>query len=398
VEFDRTVIGSAWRSRPKALSLLVCSFALLSIAEVTCGAGEYLVQDLGQLIRFPPSDIGIPLSVVIDEVAYFFRNDGAHGHELWRSDGTPLGTYLMMDVCPGICGAESVGSSGARMTSVGSSLYFAANDGVHGTELWITDGTPVGTRMVADIWPGPESSGISAMGSAGGIVFFGANDGVHGPELWRSNGTASGTWLVAELTPGPYGEGLHSIDGVQGRIYVRGGNRIWASDGTSAGTTLLSENAAYSESSSSRGAAHRILPSGLLLFVGCQSEPTQQDCELWRSDGTSAGTMLLADLNPGPQSSNPQGFEPFGEEIWFTAIRQISPQASAWRLFRTDGSISGTVEVVLPGGVTPETHWSRAIGAMNRFYFTGIDADHGAEPWVTDGVTSTMLLDVRPGP
>ena len=78
---------------------------------------------------------------------YFSADDGEHGYELWVTDGTRKGTKLLRDIREG-------GSSNARVfTRFGKRLYFAADDGVHDFELWVTDGTKKGTKLFADINP-----------------------------------------------------------------------------------------------------------------------------------------------------------------------------------------------------------------------------------------------------
>jgi ELWxxDGT repeat protein len=81
-------------------------------------------------------------------------------------------------------------------------VFFAGDDGVHGQELWASDGTPEGTRLVADINPGPAASWPENMSAVGGALFFKADDGQHGFEPWRSDGTTGGTRLVADVLPG----------------------------------------------------------------------------------------------------------------------------------------------------------------------------------------------------
>ncbi len=81
-------------------------------------------------------------------------------------------------------------------------LYFSAVDGVSGRELWISDGSPTGTRLVKDINPGPVSGSPVFIGSSGDTALFRANDGVNGIEFWKSGGSEPSTTLIADLNPG----------------------------------------------------------------------------------------------------------------------------------------------------------------------------------------------------
>lgn len=139
----------------------------------------------------------------IGDVMYF-RYAEAKDNELWRTDGTEAGTYLVKDIYPGINPGNPV-----LTAQTGSIIYFTANDGVHGCELWKTDGTEAGTVMVKDIYPG-KMFGQSTSGTASvlvnNILYFGADDGPHGYELWQTDGTEAGTLLVYDINPGlPYG-------------------------------------------------------------------------------------------------------------------------------------------------------------------------------------------------
>src|SRR2546423_9870188 len=93
---------------------------------------------------------------------------------------------------------------GRRMPESGSNAYFYAATRDYGDELWMTDGTSAGTRIVKDISPGPgnavHSSTITSIG--GGIVVFVASDGVHGHEWWRTDGTEAGTYMLRDIYPG----------------------------------------------------------------------------------------------------------------------------------------------------------------------------------------------------
>ena len=126
---------------------------------------------------------------------FFFQNDGANGRELWRSDGTALGTYMVRNLCPGSCGSRNWFRG--PLAAVGDRLFFAANDGVHGLELWVTDGTALGTTLVLDLQPGWESSFPAVLTAASGQLFFTARGADDVIALWRSDGTAKGTYRVS---------------------------------------------------------------------------------------------------------------------------------------------------------------------------------------------------------
>src|SRR6185503_15210418 len=116
----------------------------------------------------------------------FAADNGTDGVELWRTDGTPAGTFVLKDINPG------AGSSNpASLTVFNNTLFFTANDGTSGTELWKSDGTAAGTVQSKDIRLGPIGALKSEirMAFSNGQVFFAAADATHGAELWKTDGT-----------------------------------------------------------------------------------------------------------------------------------------------------------------------------------------------------------------
>ena len=90
-------------------------------------------------------------------------------------------------------------SSPEGMTIVGDLAFFIANDGIHGAELWCTDGTEEGTMLTKDIYPGEDSSSPDHMVEVNGLLFFTAHDGNMGRKLWKTDGTADGTVLIKDI-------------------------------------------------------------------------------------------------------------------------------------------------------------------------------------------------------
>ena len=127
---------------------------------------------------------------------YFSADDGIRGQELWKSNGTKGGTVLVKDINPG--DARRLSHFPDRRAGDGCSSRHRRH---HGQELWKTNGTNAGTVLVKNITPGDYGSSPSSLTDVGGTLFFTADDGVHGEELWKSNGSSTGTVLVKNIRP-----------------------------------------------------------------------------------------------------------------------------------------------------------------------------------------------------
>ena len=169
-----------------------------------------LVGDLQLLkdINTLPSTEGSGTSELLSVgTTLFFRADNrSYGPELWKSDGTLTGTVMVKDISSG-----SDASLPRYLTNVNGTLFFSAsdgsvdssaNDGINGRELWKSDGTEAGTVLVKDILAGSGDSSPRNLTNVNGILYFLANDGINGEELWKSDGTAAGTVLVKDILLG----------------------------------------------------------------------------------------------------------------------------------------------------------------------------------------------------
>ncbi len=261
---------------------------------------------------------------------FFIANDGVHGGELWKSDGTAEGTVLVKDIRPGT-GSAIVKSSFSELRPVGTALFFTAHDGIHGEELWKTDGTTEGTFLVKDIRPGPSGSNLYDLVDLGGTLFFTAEDGVHGRELWKSDGTAEGTVLVADISPGADSAFpvIQPYQQLPSRLYAMGGTlsfaaddgvhgrEPWKSDGTAAGTVLLRDVLPGLESSGA--GVTPFVPVGNQGAFAFSASDGVSGLELWTSDGTAEGTRRFADVHEGPASAAPLLLTVSGSRLFFVA-------------------------------------------------------------------------------
>ena len=111
----------------------------------------------------------------------------------------------MKDIRAGITGSVPAVNFAGVVASVNGTLFFQANDGSSGEELWKSDGTSAGTVMVKDIANG-GSSFPRELTNVNGTLFFRASDGIaNGPELWKSDGTTAGTVMVKDIRSGGLG-------------------------------------------------------------------------------------------------------------------------------------------------------------------------------------------------
>jgi ELWxxDGT repeat protein len=174
--------------------------------------------------------------------------DPGFGEELWVSDGTGAGTRLLRDLHPGPTDSEI--RSGAV---VGGGLVFSACEPVAGCELWRSDGTTAGTVLLLDLVPGTASSRPRGFTRIGEHVYFTAERLATGREIWATDGTAEGTFQLPEIAVGPWPSVAPSWDESrdfalwQDRIYFAGddgtGEELWSMppvlffDGFETGTT-----------------------------------------------------------------------------------------------------------------------------------------------------------------
>lgn len=363
-------------------------------------AGTKLLKDIN-----PGSgDSNALAEVVVMPNAVYFTARDENGNGIFKSDGTAAGTVKATEV---------VGTQIDLLTSLGSKLLYIT---LQGRELWSvdvnggpavklatlrtnaslatttarvgnliyvgteqgllkTDGTPAGTQTIM------TGVRVSSLASIGNGVLFNGMQSATGSELWVSDGTAAGTHIVTDLTPGS-GSTLN----LGFMPYATLGNRavfrtakgeFWISDGTSAGTIKLVGATA--------GGDEMIAGNGYVWFTVSDANGN----ELWRSDGSVAGTAMVADINPGAGSSKPELLTIFGSRLFFYANDGVhGPEP-----WITDGTSTTLVRDVAPGSDSSESVVGVPLVSGNRVYFGAYDPAHGVEPWSSDGTAAgTQLL------
>jgi ELWxxDGT repeat protein len=385
----------------------VVATALLAAAPSASASGASLVRDIN------PVGASVPhLLTDVGGTLLFSADDGTHGYELWRSDGTAAGTRLVRDIKPG--SSSSLDDSAGRpdFTNVGGTLFFTAKDGSHGDELWRSDGTAAGTRLVRDINPGGDYSFPNQFTNVGGTILFSARDDTHGYELWRTDGTAAGTRLVRNIHPdgGDYPDSFPDyLTDFGGTLYFGAddgthGDELWRSDGTWAGTRLVRNIHPDSSPYPDGYPGDFTNVGGTLLFTAYDGT---HGFELWRTDGTAAGTRLVRDINPGGGDFNdsfPVDLTVVGQRLFFSADDGTHGYEELWR---SDGTWAGTrlVRDINPGGGgalntrLPAALTSSLTNVGGTLFFNADDGAHGYELWRSDGTWAgtRLVRDIFPG-
>ena len=342
--------------------------------------------------------------VMADGRLLFQMFDGSDA-ELWISDGTSNGTVLLKDINPTQMNGSSMPSGFASLDD--GRVIFSADDGTHGREVWITDGTAAGTVMVKDINTGTADWFGSGGGSnpayftrlGDGRMIFRAEDGVHGNELWVTDGTEAGTQLLKDIAPGignsyvtqpaalPDGRVIFSAD-MGGAV----GRELWITDGTTAGTILVKDIEPGAGSSYLGG--FTALTDGRMVFT---AQTAAAGYELWVTDGSAAGTFMLKDINPGAANGYPSNFTPLADgRLVFGAVSA----ANGYELWVTDGTPNGTTMVADmvagAGNFYPNNFTALKDG---RVSFMATDGTSGVELWITDGTAAGtyQVKDINPG-
>ena len=374
--------------------------ALLRVVHLAIGLliGASLPSQRASLVKdINPRGSSNPASIVsVFGRLFFFADDGVHGQELWTSDGTAAGTRLVKDIVPG-----PLSPFGVELARLGDRVFFLASRYssqrfVWDVELWGSDGTAKGTFVVRQIGS-TRSGGIPTPNFFRwrNKLYFQAAEAVRGSELWVSDGTAAGTRLVADIDRQRFGSFPHDFAALGDRFLfvannVAAGRELWVSDGTTAGTRLLKD---IDPGVGSSGPAHLLSWRGRVYF----SAQTASGRELWVSDGTAQGTRLFKDLRPGAASSFPLYFRDFGDRFVFVA----NDGTSGHEPWVSDGTVAGTKRLVdyRPGAGSSTSSAFSMFGSRRFFFAATSGSGRGTELTVSDGTAkgTRLFQDLNPG-
>ena len=396
-------------------------------------AGTKLFADI---VKGPsPSD---PVALTkVGNTLYFIATTADYGRELWKLDSGASAPVLVKDIRAG------VGNSGVvNLFAYKNKLYFSAGANASGDyELYTSDGTDTGTYMVKDINPGTANSQPYLFTICKDILYFVATSAA-GQELWRTDGTANGTYLVKDVYPGASGSSISSLAAYKDTLYFNASApgtpstylALWKSDGTDTGTVKVPSGSATAYSSVN----YLTVCNGWLYFSAYNATVGQ---ELFRTNGSSV--VLMKDIDPGNTGSAPMSLVAVDTILYFTAtgyngrelhrcygttattglIRDLYPiqtdaqinnmTAVGNTLFFTaqESPNYGDIELFKCKGTSisrVKDIWAGAAGSSqptnfyawnNKLYFSANDNISGYELWVSDATSNgtLMLKDVNNG-
>ncbi|AWH85653.1 hypothetical protein HYN59_11285 [Flavobacterium album] len=306
------------------------------------------------------------------------------GYEIFCTDGTEAGSQLVKDIRPGTAG--SIGDATYSMEYNGV-YYFKANDEVHGNELWRSDGTEAGTYMVKDIYPG-SSSGLTASNYLNiqnknyavinNFLFFVAEDST-GEAIWKTDGTEEGTVKVVTTSSEPV-----ILENIENKFFFAINNKLWSTDGTQAGTQLLGT---YNDDSTTSQFRETCIHDGNIYF----SVYTGTGLSLFKSDGTVTGTTLVKGglVTEAVGMGNIQYLQSCGDYVYFV-IGTTTGSETGDKLWRTDGTTDGTVLVDNTGSLQGLKEFT--CQDNNLFY---LHYGHPTTIWVSNGYGPTAPTQIE---
>jgi ELWxxDGT repeat protein len=319
-------------------------------------------------------------------IVYFRADDGVNGDELWSFNEPTHTIQMEMDICPGKCSSRPTGLTSVSFQNT-PMLFFSANNvaDANGSELWSVG--DAGTTQVVDLNTSGGGTIPSRLSAVNDKLYFRANSGFSGTELWESDGTIAGTRMAIDLNPGPNGSYPEDFTEYNGKLYFRATSNgdsfgLWEYNGASAQEITGSDDLII-EFPANLTVAHDILyftagdggafgkvfqfdgntaakintepyviddarhltaaANGLLYFSAVDAG---NDCELYKYNGSIVTRININEAG----SSHPSSITPLGENVYFSA-----EDGSGSSLFKYNGIALQKITINRNDGSNPRS-------------------------------------------
>lgn len=323
--------------------------------------------------------------VVWGDSLFFSADDGVHGRELWKSNGQPGGTSLLKDVN---VGSSNTDSDPRELTVSGDKLFFTADVSSSRRSLWVSDGTEAGTNLVTI--PAIADLFVYGLHDVDGTLYFATSNGPFKSDLWKTDGTAAGTILVRQLDSTIGRTYPHPAASINGRLFFLAGGlhdiEVWVSDGTEAGTFRMRD---IREGGLGPVPREFTVVGDSLFFT---ADDGIHGREIWRTDGTPEGTVLF-DVRAGDDDSDPAELTAVGDTLFFRANDGIRGD-ELWKI--APGATEAELAVDLFIGRNPST--PRDLTELNGSLYFATTMDGTPVLWRSDGTPggTNPVLTVDP--
>lgn len=327
--------------------------------------------------RLLPVRTDIPITSVENPAAHRGRNTLTASAK--KKSNTLMDLHLVKDL-------DTVGEiNGSWAAPVGviskDEVLVKAYTPETGWELYTSDGTGNGTTLLHDINPGAASSDPRQFVNKDKAHYFFAA-GVGGKAVYRTNGKANGLKRVSAYFGSSYFMQNMNVADNGNIFFIMYNHELWSSDGSETGGVKLISGIDVD--------SYITIVHNTAFFVAGDAE---HGYELWKSDGTVAGTTMVKDINPGPGNSQIYSLFAYGNNVFFGASDGI-----AWGFWKSDGTSAGTTKVsstIAPTFYDYENQaWYTVYCESNHLlYFTGINVTTmKVALWKTDGTESGTVM------
>lgn len=343
-----------------------------------------------------------PAEVTVSGNRIYFRGEDTDGRtELFASDGTPGNVWRVKDINTDVATGSSFPSG--IFAIPGNRVVFRANNKTNGEELWVSDSTEAGTYMLRDCNPGTANSFPFRFVIIGtNKLLFEAARGSSNREPFVTDFTVAGTAQLKEFNTDAYGSSfISSTASFQGKAYFNPyenpghGPELFSTSGTAATTSLVYD---VRPSDTYDPNIANLTAAGDQLFFTAFPGGSSASPFVYVTDGTTAGTVAIKELENIPSYYNfatPSFMAAIGRNVVFRH-EDLSGQS----MYRSDGTVAGTYEMF---DLDPTSYgWIAGASIVwgNKLVYTADDGIHGGEIFWTDvNATSAVLVaDVAPGP
>ncbi|MFO0999029.1 MAG: hypothetical protein U0936_01720 [Planctomycetaceae bacterium] len=349
----------------------------------------------------------------VNGTLYFNIRDTANGYELWRINSSGVAEMVEDAVAGGGINSGSSHSHPQTLTNVNGMLYFRGNDNLNGGELWRINSSGV-AEMVDDaipgggINPGEESSNPSQLTNVNGTLYFSANDGTNGEELWRIN--SSGVAEVVEnaipgggISPGSSDSQPNYLTNVNGTLYFNAsdgvnGHELWRVN--SLGVAEIVEDPVVGGGISAGSSSS--FPRDLTNFNGTlyfRAADPATGYELWRVNSLGVAEIVEdsipgGGISPGSSGSYPSALTNVNGTAYFVAIDQENG-IELWRI-NSLGEAELIEDLIPGGGINPGSNGSYPGDLANvngTLYFNASDGVNGSELWRINSLGGAELVE-----